>query len=132
MSAGNTGEKASAEAELKGFTVVKSTDNTLLFDFDDPVAYNEFRETWEQRINEHFGVTSFEMWHSKSSTIGNPRRHVKLTIEKPLPLYARLAIQAACGSDPKREFLGVVYHHSGDRDACLLFRPPPWPEGERL
>lgn len=102
---------------------VRTAPNVLLLDFDDADKYAQFQLEWKPRLVRHFGPrVNFEEWASKS---GLPHRHVKVTFgnARSLSMPERLLLQACCGSDPNREFLGLLNYWRGDPEPSVLFRP---------
>jgi hypothetical protein len=114
-------ENAIKSAKEAGFEVIQSAPNLLLLDFDVPYAgdqkkyYNpEVMDIILQYVETH----AVESWASKS---GNT--HVLVTLGKELPAHHRIALQAALGSDPKREALSVLRLMNGIEEPSLLFKP---------
>jgi hypothetical protein len=104
-------------AEEEGFEVVRGNDATLLLDLDTEHAVEQFYRVLPI-VEEHFGVESHETWSSKS---GKTHAAVKLTA--PLPCVQRLLLQAALGSDGKREALGLLQLQNGCAEPNVLFKP---------
>lgn len=99
------------------FDVVRSTPTTLLLDLDTPAARVQFERVFP-KVLEHFEVVGSQSWLSKS---GNT--HMLITLAAPLELPARLALQAALGSDGVREVLSLKRMANGCEEPSLLFRP---------
>lgn len=93
-----------AIAVAQGLLAVVADDYMLQVDWDHP-EYNrtEAQITAENILQEHVGVTASIHTRSKSGNI-----HVYFFLTTPLDLASRVAFQAALGSDPKREALGVL------------------------
>src|SRR5262245_55939864 len=90
-------DEAIAEATAKGFEVVRGNDTTLLCDLDSPAAIERFHTVYPL-VEEYFGADDYESWESKSGNM-----HVLVKLNGPLHVTTRLLLQAALGSDGKRE-----------------------------
>src|SRR5229473_6761176 len=93
-----------AEALQQGYTIVYDDDYTLLLDLDEPQAITTF-EFNLSILQQHLEVVIHDRWESKSSTKFYPREHVVLKVGRPMTPTERHLLQAALGSDPKRELL---------------------------
>lgn len=105
------------EARLKGFTVVEGDDYHLLLDIDSKELDAKFWSAFSMMLDRFPG--DYEKWHSKS---GN--WHFYVTLDKPLPLLERIALQAMCGSDPRKEMMSLCSAQIGVTNPVLLFKPP--------
>lgn len=113
-------EKASGKALEAGFTVYRSEPHLLLLDLDDHAALERFHKLFPW-FQEKFPAAFIEdFWTSKSGNF-----HYIVSLGTSLPIEERLILQAALGSDPKREILAVFRLHEGIDEPSLLFRPPP-------
>lgn len=101
------------------FDVVRSRPDLLLIDLDTPEAAAQFERVLP-KVRDHFGVERVETWPSKS---GNT--HAAVTLSKGQPIWVRLALQAALGSDGVREVLGLTRVRNGCEEPSALFRPKP-------
>lgn len=106
------------KAVSEGMEVVISDRRTLLLDLDDEAAKARYRQ-FLPRFEELFPIEKKEAWKSKSGA----GMHVKLTLYQDAPVEARLAMQAALGSDPMREMLGLKRVWNGIEEPSLLFKP---------
>ena len=101
-----------------GNDVVIGNGRTLLVDFDDC----EWLPDVEERLNlirEIFGKIYTESWRSS----GGEGWHLKVTVPLVIPIHARIALQAALGSDWKREMLSVRENLNNLNDEPFLIRP---------
>lgn len=104
-------------ARLKGFTVVEGDDYNLLLDIDSPALSASFWEILTMMLDRFPG--DYEKWNSKS---GN--WHFRVMLDSPLPLIERIALQAMCGSDPRKEIMSLCSAKIGVINPVLLFKPP--------
>lgn len=124
-------ERLSIEtAKAQGFQVNVANDYSIYLDIDSPVNTTDGEDNLVKVLpilRKHFGVLGVYVNRSKS---GN--KHIRMFLEKPLPVMIRIAIQAACGSDPKRELLNIHDILSGKSpNPNILFDVPgaqcvPW------
>lgn len=105
------------EARLKGFTVVEGDDHHLLLDIDSKELDAQFWSVFKMMLDRFPG--DYERWSSKS---GN--WHFCITLDEPLPLLERIALQAMCGSDPRKEMMSLCSARIGVTNPVLLFKPP--------
>lgn len=105
------------EARLKGFTVVEGDDYTLLLDIDKTELDVQFFTVLSMLLDRFPG--DYEKWKSKS---GN--WNIKITLDEPVPLVERIALQAMCGSDPRKEMMSLCSARIGVTNPVLLFKPP--------
>ena len=110
--------EAARAAEKRGFFVVAGDPNMLLLDLDTPAAYQQYKKMLSL-IKEYFGLGSITEWPSQTPGCV----HVVIRIGAKLTATERLLLQACCGSDLKREALGLVLHRRGTKEPSLLFRP---------
>lgn len=106
----------------RGFFIIQSTPTTLLLDIDKPFINSDYRYEDTRAVgvvSQISPIVDRASWASKS---GNT--HVVLLIKNPLPILVRLSLQAALGSDPIREILGVKRALAGMEEPSFLFRPP--------
>jgi hypothetical protein len=111
-------EEAIYNAEQNGFEVIHSEVDRLLLDLDDDKALRTY-EMVLPTVAETLELKEIDRWKSKSGT----GIHVVLSC-KPLCFYARVALQAALGSDPIRECLTVDRADNGLVEPSVLFKPP--------
>lgn len=110
-------ESAIEQAEAGGFTVVRSTDRTLLLDLDDGAALETYREMLP-KLAQLYGLKEAERWHSKSG-VGV---HVVVACEV-MSFQERVALQACLGSDRMREALAIAMAADGEENPSVLFKP---------
>lgn len=123
MSAEAISTDAAVANMSESLEAVRTAPDVLLLDFDDADKYVQFQLEWKPKLVKWFGPrVNFEEWPSKS---GLPHRHVKVTFGNArwLSMPERLLLQACCGSDPNREFLGLLNYWRGDPEPSVLFRP---------
>jgi hypothetical protein len=111
--------KADDQAVKEGLLIVEADDYTLQLDFDS-------EEQWDAFINFRLGhLLTFKVvarvWWTASKS-GN--KHVYVKLLTPLDVTERIALQAAMGSDPTREFLNLMRVHNDTDKPVLLFEKP--------
>ena len=106
-------------AKELGCEVIEPDAFTLLLDYDSIEAWLKFAKQ-RNLIEELFGIKKIEEWNSSSSP---PNKHVRVTLDTALSADQRLALQAALGSDPTREILGVRRTQLSIEHPSLLFKP---------
>lgn len=105
------------KAEEENLKVIFPEENELLLDFDNSVAYDHF-ENVIHILEEYWGVVSRKESPSLSGKPGHV--HVIVRLNTQLTSLERIAIQAALGSDGKRELLGIVRVHHDDPHPTLF------------
>jgi hypothetical protein len=109
-------------AERAGHTIIRSEPDLLLLDLD--VPYDDKKPVLDDEVEEilsRYAVLGGRArWKSRG---GNT--HMTIRLAKPLPALARIALQAALGSDPKKEAISVLRLLNGvEEPLCsLLFKP---------
>lgn len=93
-----------------GEVAIYSKPNILLLDFDDMESY----EVFEKRYCEFASIIGATDRLSLPSPSGRGR-HVYIKLDKSCSISERFAIQAALGSDPKREILGLSEYLDGSK-----------------
>lgn len=118
MSLSEPRDVAFAKAAEAGLRVVFPASDEVQIDLDEKVFPPWFFE--RMRFAQDMGlVLSWKWCHSKSGNL-----HVVAKVDDPwLSDEARIAIQAALGSDWKRELLSVQRALRGEQDPTVLFRP---------
>lgn len=114
----NTAE-AKEKAEQSGrFDVIVADDYTLTLDLDSE-SDAQYYERGKRRLKD-LGIVelSSQEWKSKS---GN--RHVLIRIVGPVPIYQRIAMEMALGSDRLRGFLALRDVDKEYEFPLMLFRP---------
>lgn len=99
-------------AEDNGLVNIFPEDNQLLLDFDNSVDYDYFEQEGVDILRQFWGVKKIETKPSASGKLGH--LHVRVTLAKNITQMERLALQAALGSDRKRELLGIAMTNAGD------------------
>lgn len=113
-------EKMREVAKALGCRIDVASDLELFVDLDSEAAYEQFKATWPI-VAEHF-ASSYVVDPSKS---GLPKRHVRAILIEPLSELARIALQAALGSDGKREALSVVRSLKCEPNVIIFFEKEP-------
>ena len=112
----NSLEQLKEIAATLGCELYVGADDELLLDLDagqEPVA--EILSI----VREKFGIKSEQRWISRSGT----GIHVVIKMDGPLPPAERIALQAALGSDPKRESIAIWEWILLKTSTISLFRP---------
>lgn len=104
-------------ARANNFDVIEADEYTLLLDLDAPEALAQFEHVFPI-LERHFIVVKQETWKSKSG-----HTHKLLELAKPLSVMERLLLQAALGSDGRREVIALVRLHNGVANPSRLFKP---------
>lgn len=110
-------EKLREEARNDGMVLVFPLDNELQIDIDDLSSYCIF-ESQFRILEENFPGCTFEEHFSKS---GPPKKHI--TVKLPFDVedaLERIGLQAALGSDFKRELLSLINHRRGQSKPTLF------------
>lgn len=106
------------QAEKSGLSIVFPASNELQLDIDDWAGLGVLADL-TPLLEKHWGPVTRREHTSKSD---NPKkRHVTLTLEKPLTDLERIALQACLGSDRKRELLSLVRVKIGDPHPTLFY-----------
>jgi len=103
-------------AEANGLALRLPKMNELFIDLDSKGAQEQFLERYAKFV-EIFHVTDFTTTSSKS---GYPHLHVIIAIDRDLTDMERVALQAALGSDPKREMLAVKNNGVAENTSVLF------------
>lgn len=109
-------KRAIDEAAKLGMDVVFPKDNQLQIDIDNNESYALY-EGVRDVIAHHYGILQEEIHASKS---GGEKRHLTITLLRVIDNMERIALQAALGSDRKRELLSIIQEVNGD-DHPVLF-----------
>jgi hypothetical protein len=108
---------AVADAEKRGFSIIRSAQNLLLIDIDDADSKRHFERTLGLLRN-HFGLKELQRWRSKSG------KGWHIVVEcTPCDFTTRIALQACLGSDRKREALALMMAMDGEFEPSYLFKP---------
>lgn len=114
-----SGHGESAERAIaQGFTVVQSTEQTLLIDLDFATDLPKFERTlaWMQN---YLPLRETDRWRSKSGR----GWHIVVESTEEMSPVERLLLQACLGSDLRREFYGLLHARQGYMNPSMLFRP---------
>lgn len=113
---------AARGAQARGNVIVYPEDNELFIDIDSEQHFNTFRECWAI-FKQHCASAEYI---ERSSPSGE-KFHYHVVVKLPFMVDAteRIAMQAALGSDPKREILSLVrLLLKGDTKATLFYEKP--------
>lgn len=108
------------EAEADGMNVVYPEPDQLLLDFDNSLDYDFFMGTGRDILAQFWGVRRIETAPSASHRPWH--LHCRVTIEKSITPMERFALQAALGSDRKRELLGIAMLNNKDQHPTFLIQ----------
>jgi hypothetical protein len=113
--------KACETAKAAGLEVVVAKPNELFIDIDDDASYGRFFLAWPI-VEEMFkGAT-----HTSTPSPSGKKGHLHIRVKLPTAVaeMEAVALQAALGSDPKREALTVQRLREGQDKARLFFEVP--------
>jgi hypothetical protein len=120
-------------AAALGLKIVTATSYHLQLDLDSPEAFDRFEENFAL-LDEHFKRIGWEMQRLLTvSKSGNTHVYIRIVSEgipgaaaQSFDIQQRIALQAALGSDGKRELLNLVryYDDVDTRDNVVLFETP--------
>jgi hypothetical protein len=118
---------AICEAREQNLDIVEANERTLQLDFDTDEAYQAF-------ITQHCGrlLNFVEVDRIYSTVSRSGHKHVYIELPKPVELPYRIAMQAALGSDPVREFLNLMRAVDGISSPVILFEKKDRPEQELI
>lgn len=108
-------QKTREQAKKDGFTIIHPAPDRLLLDLDTPESQERYAQLFPVVQGYFEGAIEENRWLSKSG-IG---MHVVVKLPFHIDMPSRIALQAALGSDPKREILSIGYLHS----PSVLFKP---------
>jgi hypothetical protein len=103
------------EAERTGKQVVLPKPNQLFIDIDNEASFTLF--TAQLGRLRQYEYASLQVTPSAS---GLPNRHIVVGLNRDLTDTERIAFQAAMGSDPIRELLGLIRVSHGDQYPTLF------------
>lgn len=105
-------------AAAAGCNYINASDRQLFIDIDTEEQYAQLSRNFSI-FKQYFGCEIVpSITPSKS---GLPHRHIIMEMTKPLPLIARIALQACLGSDPVRELLSVRRAIDGEENVVIFF-----------
>lgn len=109
---------AAEKAISAGFTVVQSTERTLLIDIDRNGSLIEFEQrlAW---VAHYLPLREVERWPSKSGR----GWHVVVKSTEEMSPVERLLLEACLGSDLRRAFYGLLHARKGFMNPSMLFKP---------
>lgn len=109
--------KTAVEKCPEGYEVVTADDHTLQIDYDQTILPDDFQDKLNL-LRQRTGIQNLRWWKLPSKS-GN----LHVTIKLPIAMSAqeRIAWQAALGSDPKREMLGLIRVAMGNESPILFF-----------
>jgi hypothetical protein len=109
-----------------GYDVNIPADDGVQLDIDDPMDLFVLEEQLKI-LRQHYSIKE------KRRTVSpGGNTHVYLRFQNPLTAAERIALQAALGSDRKRELLSLIRHFNGEDTPTVLYeRPKPttYPRG---
>lgn len=102
-------------------TPFQSTSYGLFIDLDNGATVNT--NVWEMLVDRDFLVKDCALVTTSKSCNGN---HLYLRLNSPLDVPARAALQAALGSNSKREALAIIKLQLGSKEdaVIVLFEAP--------
>lgn len=107
-------------AQDRGLSTIFPKENELLLDFDNSLDYDYFQETGRGILSQFWGIKKVEEKPSTSNKLGHV--HVRVTLRKKIEPMERFALQAALGSDRKRELLGIAMLNNEDPHPTFLIQ----------
>lgn len=120
-----TDEQMRAWAEHLDCDFQVAGEDELFIDIDSNQALIQFDHVWPV-VGKHFGTSFISkepgvvITPSKS---GGEKRHIRVKLGQPQPLLARIALQAALGSDGRREAISVLRALRGEENVVVFFEP---------
>ena len=109
-------EVAYREAANDNLDVVLPEPYDLFLDIDNEADMKRFARGMDIVIK-HFNGQVIKSTPSRS---GLPKRHIIVRLDRPVTNAERIALQAALGSDPVREILGIVRVQHNDPHPTLF------------
>jgi hypothetical protein len=106
-----------------GYKVILPAANELQLDIDNEEQFKKAEDmlgllsVMLQREDEDWVVS----WKEGPSKSGLPHRHITVKMPFPIDNGERIALQAICGSDPKRELLSLIRLRKGLISPILFF-----------
>lgn len=116
-------EAAVEDAKASGMTVVHAHPNLLLLDIDDEASWKVMHNGLSDIASLRPGLCRYSK--SKCWTSAGGNRHVQIELREELPIARRLLLQAALGSDRKKELYSFLKLYDGvaAKYVSMLFRP---------
>lgn len=103
------------QAEREGKEVVLPKPNQLFIDIDSEAGFALFMDQMERLRQFEFAYMTVT-----PSASGFPNRHIVVDLDRDVSDIERIAFQAAMGSDPIRELLGLIRVSHGDPHPTLF------------
>lgn len=107
-----------ARATAEGFEIVWPRPGQVLLDLDDDESLIHYEKILPM-ARDIFGAVERDRWPSKSGQAW----HVIVEVDHDLTAIERVALQAAMGSDRKRELMATARSMRGDEMVSVLFKP---------
>lgn len=105
-------DQMQAWAEDHGMAILFPAPDELFIDIDNKESLQEFRESFALLRRMYDSQASYVKAESK--TEDGEHWHIIVKLSKPVSAIERLALQAAMGSDNKRELLGYIRYKAND------------------
>lgn len=115
-------EGAEAKAAQLGLRVVLPKPNELFIDIDSARALEDFEEA-SAILGDEFPGWTFVRAPSASGK--KDHFHITVTLPRPVTELERICLQAALGSDRKRELLAFIAHRRGYATPTVFFELAP-------
>ena len=122
-----TDEQMKAWAEVLGCDYRLAKENELFVDIDSETAWKLFEHVFPV-VGKHFCSPPLPKdWKMNCvvtpSKSGLPKRHVVVKLAQAQPLLVRIALQAALGSDGRREAISTLRATQGEPNVVVFFEP---------
>lgn len=114
---GTMGASLKRAKEL-GLEIVLSAPDELLIDIDNESDYVVFVE------NSTILKKYIDVWHSKPSKSGLPKRHIHVRLTHTIDAQERIMLQAILGSDRKHEAYSFLALCEGHTNPTMFFEKP--------
>ena len=118
IAGGNTSAQAREWAAKEGLDVKVPSPNELFIDIDDEKGMYHFNENWPLMADIFGGILRAEITPSRRKPEG---KHIVATLPRNVTPIERIALQAALGSDPRREAHSLRRYFAGDPLPTLFF-----------
>lgn len=114
-----TFEQCTEWAEWMGCDLRLPESNELFVDLDSEEAYSHFKHVWPI-AKRHFAIS----YKESASKSGLPKRHIVVRLDKDTyTLTEKLVLQAALGSDGRREVMSLVRCMAREENVVVFFEP---------
>lgn len=108
-------------ADKRGHDVLRPLENQVFIDIDDAESMARFHRAWPY-ISQEYPGTYAEL-PSPSGT--KDRKHIIVTLDKPVNILTRIALGAILGTDAKHSACSLIRMKRGVGDEVVLYRPRP-------